>query len=63
MTLSGRVALWRLDRRLRRLQDLYYDAEIYDGEHLSGLLRQIGFDVRRDLRDFGLNLFVEAVKR
>ena len=50
---------------------------IYDEEHLTSVLRDIGFDVRRvrynkssvsqlrflDLRDFGLNLFLEAVKR
>jgi predicted SAM-dependent methyltransferase len=50
---------------------------IYDGEHLTSLLRETGFHVRRvrynaspvpelrflDLRDFGLNLFLEAVKR
>lgn len=50
---------------------------IYDEERLTALLREIGFDVRRvrynrspvpelcylDLRDFGLNLFIEAVKR
>lgn len=50
---------------------------IYDEEHLTSLLRGIGFDVRRvrynwspvpelrylDLRDFGLNLFLECVKR
>lgn len=50
---------------------------IYDEEHLTTLLREIGFDVRRvrynssrvphlrylDLRNFGLNLFLEAVKR
>ncbi|HEV8657243.1 MAG TPA: methyltransferase domain-containing protein [Thermoanaerobaculia bacterium] len=50
---------------------------IYDEEHLTSLLREIGFDVRRvrynwstvpelrflDLRDFGLNLFLECVKR
>ncbi|HVE73210.1 MAG TPA: methyltransferase domain-containing protein [Thermoanaerobaculia bacterium] len=49
---------------------------IYDEEHLTGVLRAIGFRVRRvrwnhspakelrylDLRDFGLNLFLEAVK-
>jgi predicted SAM-dependent methyltransferase len=49
---------------------------IYDEEHLSSLLREIGFEVRRvrynrsrvpelrylDLRDFGLNIFLEAVK-
>jgi predicted SAM-dependent methyltransferase len=50
---------------------------IYDEEHLSAVLREIGFDVRRvhynfspvpelcflDLRDFGLNLFLECMKR
>ena len=50
---------------------------IYDDEHLTTLLREAGFHVRRvrynastvpelrflDLRDFGLNLFLEAVKR
>ena len=50
---------------------------IYDEEHLTALLREIGFDVRRvrynwsrvpelrflDLRDFGLNLFIECIKR
>jgi predicted SAM-dependent methyltransferase len=50
---------------------------IYDEEHLTAVLREIGFDVRRahynwssvpelrflDLRDFGLNLFLECVKR
>ncbi len=50
---------------------------IYDEEHLTKLLRDIGFHVRRvhynwspvpelrylDLRDFGLNLFLECVKR
>lgn len=50
---------------------------IYDEEHLTRLLREAGFDVRRvrynwspvpelrylDLRDFGLNLFLECVKR
>ena len=50
---------------------------IYDEEHLTALLRDLGFAVRRvrynwstipemrflDLRDFGLNLFLEAVKR
>jgi predicted SAM-dependent methyltransferase len=50
---------------------------IYDDEYLAALLRAIGFKVRRvrynwsavpelrflDLRDFGLNLFLEAVKR
>jgi predicted SAM-dependent methyltransferase len=50
---------------------------IYDDEHLTSLLRDTGFRVRRvrynsstvpelrflDLRDFGLNLFLEAVKR
>jgi predicted SAM-dependent methyltransferase len=49
---------------------------VYDEEHLSQTLRAIGFRVRRvrynwspvrelrylDLRDFGLNLFLEAVK-
>lgn len=49
---------------------------VYDEEHLSETLRAIGFRVRRvrhnwspvrelrylDLRDFGLNLFLEAVK-
>lgn len=49
---------------------------IYDEEHLHSLLREIGFRVRRvrynaskvpelrylDLRDFGLNLFLECVK-
>lgn len=49
---------------------------LYDEEHLTGTLRGIGFAVRRvrfnwspvhelrylDLRDFGLNLFLEAVK-
>lgn len=49
---------------------------IYDEEHLSSLLGEIGFAVRRvrynrssvpelrylDLRDFGLNIFLEAVK-
>jgi len=49
---------------------------VYDEEHLHALLRQLGFRVRRvrynhspdpelrylDLRDFGLNLFVEAVR-
>ena len=49
---------------------------IYDDEHLTTLLRETGFHVRRvrynaspvpelrflDLRDFGLNLFLEAVK-
>ena len=50
---------------------------LYDEEHLTTLLREIGFAVRRvrynwstipelrflDLRDFGLNLFLECVKR
>ena len=50
---------------------------IYDEEHLVNALREAGFRVRRvsynsstvpelrflDLRDFGLNLFLEAVKR
>ncbi|HSP15775.1 MAG TPA: methyltransferase domain-containing protein [Thermoanaerobaculia bacterium] len=50
---------------------------IYDEEHLNALLRDIGFKVRRvhynwspvpelrylDLRDFGLNLFLECIKR
>jgi predicted SAM-dependent methyltransferase len=50
---------------------------IYDEEHLTAVLGEIGFDVRRvhyngssvpelrflDLRDFGLNLFLECVKR
>jgi predicted SAM-dependent methyltransferase len=50
---------------------------IYDEEHLTAVLREIGFDVRRvhynwssvpelrflDLRDFGLNLFLECMKR
>lgn len=50
---------------------------IYDEEHLTSLLSDLGFDVRRvrynrseipelrflDLRNFGLNLFVECVKR
>lgn len=50
---------------------------IYDEEHLAKLLRDAGFDVRRvhynwsqipelrylDLRDFGLNLFLECIKR
>lgn len=50
---------------------------IYDEEHLTQQLRQAGFRVQRvhynwstvpelrflDLRDFGLNLFLEAVKR
>jgi len=50
---------------------------VYDEERLAAVLRSIGFDVRRarfnrssapelrylDLRDFGLNLFLEAVKR
>jgi predicted SAM-dependent methyltransferase len=50
---------------------------IYDEEHLTSLLREIGFDVRRvrynwsrvpelrflDLRNFGLNLFLECLKR
>jgi len=50
---------------------------IYDEEHLTELLREIGFYVRRvrynwstlpqlrflDLRDFGLNLLLESVKR
>lgn len=49
---------------------------VYDEEHLTDTLRRIGFQVRRvrynwstvrelrylDLRDFGLNLFLEAVK-
>lgn len=49
---------------------------LYDEEHLTSLLREIGFRVRRvrfnasrdpflrflDLRDFGLNLFLECVK-
>jgi predicted SAM-dependent methyltransferase len=49
---------------------------VYDEEHLSETLRALGFRVRRvrhnwstvpelrylDLRDFGLNLFLEAVK-
>ena len=49
---------------------------VYDEEHLTDTLRGIGFEVRRvrynwspvrelrylDLRDFGLNLFLEAVK-
>jgi hypothetical protein len=49
---------------------------VYDEEHLSETLRGLGFQVRRvrhnwspvrelrylDLRDFGLNLFLEAVK-
>ena len=50
---------------------------LYDDEHLTKELRDAGFQVRRvrynwsavpelrflDLRDFGLNLFIEAVKR
>jgi predicted SAM-dependent methyltransferase len=50
---------------------------VYDEEHLASLLREIGFEVRHvrynwskepelrylDLRDFGLNLFLEGVKR
>jgi predicted SAM-dependent methyltransferase len=50
---------------------------IYDEDHLTALLQEIGFHVRRvyynwspapelrylDLRDFGLNLFLECVKR
>ena len=50
---------------------------LYDEEHLTRQLREAGFHVRRvrynrsavpelrflDLRDFGLNLFLEAVKR
>ncbi len=50
---------------------------IYDEEHLTSALHEAGFTVRRasynasrvpelrylDLRDFGLNLFLEAVKR
>ena len=50
---------------------------IYDVEHLTKLLHEAGFNVRRvrwnwspvpelrylDLRDFGLNLFLEGVKR
>ena len=50
---------------------------LYDEEHLTQQLRETGFRVRRvrynwstvpelrflDLRDFGLNLFLEAVKR
>ncbi len=49
---------------------------VYDQEHLTEVLRATGFRVRRvrwnrsrvpelrylDLRDFGLNLFLEAVK-
>lgn len=49
---------------------------VYDEEHLTSVLRDIGFRVRRvrwnesrvpelrwlDLRDFGLNLFLEAVR-
>ncbi|HEX8252166.1 MAG TPA: methyltransferase domain-containing protein [Thermoanaerobaculia bacterium] len=50
---------------------------VYDEEHLTSVLRATGFRVRRvrfnsssvpelrylDLRDFGLNLFLEAVKK
>jgi predicted SAM-dependent methyltransferase len=50
---------------------------VYDEEHLTRILREIGFDVRRvsynrsrhpelrflELRDFGLSLYLEAAKR
>jgi len=72
-TLAARGACEALNMHLRMNGEHRF---VYDQEHLTEVLRATGFRVRRvrwnrsrvpelrylDLRDFGLNLFLEAVK-
>lgn len=71
--LSAQGPCEALNMHLRMNGDHHF---VYDEEHLTDTLRGVGFHVRRvrynwstvrelrylDLRDFGLNLFLEAVK-